>query len=70
MRDERKTSYGSRTSELEFLLNKADTRILEEEPGDTEFVGRNELLKTFPDMLNGDSFFDYAMTRLDSSPKV
>ncbi|MFC1828287.1 hypothetical protein ACFL0O_01585 [Thermodesulfobacteriota bacterium] len=69
MKDDRKESYGSRTSELEFLLNKADTGILEEGRDDTAFVGQDELSKAFPDNLTGNSFFDHALARLDSSPK-
>ena len=58
--------FSNRSSSRQFLLYKTDAKPEKRKTRDTPSLASDALLKSFPDMLSGKAFIDYAMIQIDS----
>ncbi len=61
--------FHSRSSSREFLLYKTDPKLEDKKPKEAPLLDSNLLAKTFPDILSGQTYIDYALAKLDSVSK-
>ena len=61
--------FRNRSSSQQFLFCKTDSRPKDDKAVDTYLVDSNKLSKTFPDILVGQNFINYAMAGLNSLAK-
>lgn len=68
MDQNRKGVCRNRSTTEQFLVCKTDSRPEESAFRGAPFIGLDELKKSFPDMLSGETFIDFAMKALESDP--
>ncbi|UCD32347.1 MAG: tetratricopeptide repeat protein [Desulfobacterales bacterium] len=59
--------FSNRSSSRQFLLYKTEAKPEKKKTSDTQSLATDTLLKSFPDMLSGQAFIDYASAQIESS---
>ncbi len=67
MTDKKPQLFSNRSSSRQFLLYKTDAKPKKKKPTDTGILTSDALAKSFPKMLIGNAFTDYALEQIDAA---